>query len=104
VATRFKHIWYEQGKEQFRNIDLICLCDGKLYIGEAKSSNEIDNKQFSFYEEICKRVQVDGIVFATSQMEWGRGTRDRIRNLKTWFNGEVMTLTKKELFPNVERQ
>ena len=96
--------WYEQEREQSRNIDLICLCDGKLYIGEAKSNNEIDNKQFSFYEEVCKKVEIDGIIFATSQTEWGRGTRDRIRNVKKWFKREVMTLTQKDLFPNIERR
>jgi hypothetical protein len=92
--------WYEQDRKHSRNIDLICLCDGKLYIGEAKSNDEIDNKQFSFYEEICKKIEVDGIVFATSQKEWGRGTRDRIRNLKVWFSGEVITLTQKDLIPS----
>jgi len=72
--------------------------------GIQKGNNEIDNKQFSFYEEVCKKVEIDGIIFATSQTEWGRGTRDRIRNVKKWFKREVMTLTQKDLFPNIERR
>ncbi len=90
--------WTEEGKELHRNIDVLCLCDGKLYIGEAKSNDEIEVNQFSFYEEVCRRVPIDGIVFATSKSRWGRGTLERIERLKTWFKGEVIVLTGDELY------
>jgi hypothetical protein len=83
------------------NIDLLCLCDGKLYIGEAKSNDEIGAEQFSFYEQICRQVAIDGVVFATSQPDWNRATHQRIDRLKTWFHGEILTLTKKDLYVNV---
>jgi hypothetical protein len=90
--------WTEEGKELHRNIDVLCLCDGKLYIGEAKSNDEIEADQFAFYVDVCRRVAIDGIVFATSKSHWGRGTLGRIEQLKTWFKGEVIVLTEDELY------
>ena len=69
---------------------------------KSKSNNNINREQFSFYEHICKSVDIDGIVFATSQIGWDKGTHDRIENLKTWFEGDVVILTKKELYPNLD--
>ncbi len=85
-----------------RNLDILCIVDGKFYVGEAKSNDEIETKQFSFYEEVCQRVAMDGIVFATSQRQWNRGTQQRIDSLKTWYKGEVLVLTEKELYPNTD--
>jgi hypothetical protein len=89
-----------EGKVPYKNIDILCICDGKFYVGEAKSSDEIDKDQFSFYEQICKKVAVDGVIFATSKPLWGRSTLQRIDGLKTWFTGEVVILTEKELYPD----
>jgi hypothetical protein len=92
--------WFENDEEMHQNVDILCICDGKLFIGEAKSNDEIDVRQFSFYEKICKLVTVDGIVFATSKPQWGRGVDQRIEQLKSWFVGEVLVLTETELYPN----
>jgi hypothetical protein len=91
--------WSEKGKQVSGNIDVICLRDGKFYVGEAKSNDNIDREQFSFYERICKSVDIDGVVFATSQIAWSKGTQDRIKILKTWFKGDIVILAKKELYP-----
>ena len=93
--------WLENDNEIHRNVDILCLCDGKFYIGEAKSNDEIDAEQFSFYENICRRVAVDGIVFATSKPRWGRAVLQRIEKLKTWFQGDIIVLTETELYPNI---
>ena len=92
--------WTEGGNEIKRNIDILCFCDGKFYIGEAKSNDEIERDQFSFYEDICRRVAIDGIVFATSKPQWGRATVQRIEGLKTQFEGEVIVLTGHDLYPD----
>ncbi len=93
--------WLENDNEIHRNVDILCLCDGKFYIGEAKSNDEIDAEQFSFYENICRRVAVDGIVFATSKPRWGRAVLQRIEKLKTWFQGDIIVSTETELYPNI---
>ena len=88
----------QNDRKAYRNLDILCISDGKLYIGEAKSNDSIEAEQFSFYEQVCKSVAIDGIVFATSQKQWNRGTQQRIDNLNTWFAGEVVILTEKELY------
>ncbi|HLX56602.1 MAG TPA: hypothetical protein VKR83_06235 [Ktedonobacteraceae bacterium] len=90
--------WVDNGNEIHKNVDILCLCDGKFYIGEAKSNDEIDRDQFSFYEDICRRVAIDGIVFATSKPQWKRATVQRIEQLKTQFDGEVLMLTEHDLY------
>lgn len=92
--------WSESNEEMHQNVDVLCICDGKLFIGEAKSNDEIDVEQFSFYEKICKLVAVDGIVFATSKPQWGRGVLQRVEQLKSWFEGEVLVLTETNLYQN----
>ena len=92
----------EGNKATYRNIDILCISDGKLYIGEAKSNDTIDADQFSFYEQVCRSVAIDGIVFATSQAHWNRGTQQRIDSLKTWFRGEIIIVTGKELYTDIE--
>lgn len=90
--------WTEGSKMINRNIDILCISDGRFLIGEAKSNDNIPDDQFSFYEDICKRLEPDGIVFATSKSEWKQGTKDRIETLKEWFSGKVFVLTYNELY------
>jgi len=92
--------WVENDTENYGNIDILCLSDGNFYIGEAKSNDEIERDQFSFYENISKRVAIDGIVFATSKPQWKRATLQRIEELKSRFDGEVLILTGHDLYPN----
>lgn len=85
-------------KKVLGNIDILCICDGKLYIGEAKSNDKIDENQISFYERISRQVAVDGIVFATTTPKWSVATLERIKRLEDSFEGEVITLTGNELY------
>jgi hypothetical protein len=93
--------WSEHGQDKHNNIDILCLCDGKFYIGEAKSNDEIEAEQFSFYESVCQRVTIDGIVFATSRQEWKRSTHQRIDQLREKFHGEIVVLTAHNLYSTV---
>lgn len=90
--------WQENGKEINRNIDLLCLCDGKMYIGEAKSNDEIPQNQFSFYVSLNKRLAIDYYVFATTEKSWNEATNKRIEQLRKSFSGEVIVLTSKDLY------
>ena len=83
------------------HLDVICLVNGNLFVGEAKSNDEISAEQISFYEEVGRRVVIDGLVFATSQRDWKLGTKTRIEQLKTRFTGEVISLTDRELYPGI---
>lgn len=90
--------WLDNNNELHRNLDILSLSDGKLYVGEAKSNDRIDAEQFSFYEDICRRVAIDGIVFATTQPHWNKGTLQRIEKLQAQYDGEVIVLTQADLY------
>lgn len=93
------NVFWVKGQEKFsRNIDIICNCDGGLYVGEAKSADTIEKGQFLFYQQICQRVAIDGIIFATSQEHWDKKTLNYIETLKKHFSGEVLSLTRKDLY------
>jgi hypothetical protein len=83
-----------------RNIDFCCLSDGRVYIGEAKSNDALDNDQFEFYEKLIAQLGIDGVVFATTEPHWSPSAMSRIENLRSNFKGEVLALTKSELLEN----
>lgn len=82
-----------------KNVDFGCLSDGRVYVGEAKSNDYIDQEQFEFYELIASQTNIDGIVFATSATRWKPSTLERIEKLKARFTkGEVIVLHEAELY------
>ena len=64
-------VWYENERAK-GNIDIACIVDGKLFLGEAKSEKGIGSTQFEFYKDLCEQILPDGIVFATSKPQWNR--------------------------------
>lgn len=101
--SKYKFEWihdsnFTKGKNE--NLDILCNIDGLIYIGEAKSCKEIEEKQFRYYEEITSKVAIDGIVFATSQTTWDYNTNNMIEELKNSFKGDIIVLTRKELYGN----
>lgn len=82
---------------QKNNLDIICVIDGKLCLGEVKKPDYIEKEQFDFYRTLCKKVKIDIIIFATMSNSWNNATQQLIDGLKSEFDGEVMILTKKEL-------
>jgi hypothetical protein len=86
-------------KDEGENVDLICLADGRLILGEAKCNGEIGEQQLKFYEELCDKLPLDTIVFATTKSSWKPGTQTRIDALKVRLHGrmDVVVLTKSQL-------
>lgn len=89
---------YEQACGKKHNVDILCISDGRVYCGEAKSNDEIDATQFSFYKTLCKLLALDGIIFATTEKQWNKGTLERIERLKLDFAGEVIVLDHNDLY------
>lgn len=89
--------WSENGEVKKRNVDFFVIRDGKSYIGEAKSSNDINKDQFRFYENLLNDLEIDGLIFSTSQNEWNDSTKTLIQGLKGSTNKEVISLTNNEL-------
>lgn len=90
--------WRPDRKDKKKNVDLCCLQDGRVYIGEAKCNDSIEPDQFAFYEHLASRVHIDGIVFATSKTHWKPNTLERIEGLGSKFKGAVIALTKSQLY------
>lgn len=90
--------WQKEREENHKNVDILCLRDGRLYVGEAKSNDTIPDDQFAFYETISQHVAVDGLVFATSQPKWKEGTQKRIHQLEKQFKGDILVLTAQQLY------
>lgn len=90
-------IWYGNEKKS-RNIDIACIIDGRLFLGEAKSIDKIEKGQIKFYKDLCELISPDGIVFATSKTKWNQSTIDCIDSLKRNFDGETIILTYKDLY------
>lgn len=86
------------GTPKLKNVDLCCLLDGRVYVGEAKCNDCIKADQFEFYEHLASGAPIDGIVFATSRIHWKPSTLDRIEALRSKFKGAVVVLTKSELY------
>ena len=81
-----------------RNIDILCLRDGKVYIGEAKSNDHLDSDKLALYETLLRRIEVDGLVFATTKEKWDRSTMSRINELADRTTRQVLVLTGRELY------
>ena len=50
-------------------VDIVAICDGKLSIGEAKSTNKIKQEQFGVLETIAVGVGAKQIVFGTTSRD-----------------------------------
>ena len=90
--------WSSKAKTVHRNVDLLVLVDGRALVGEAKSCNTIGSEQFDFYEQLCQRVDLDGVVFATSVPEWCHATRQSIERLQQSSRREVISLVERDLY------
>lgn len=88
-------VWYDNKPS---NIDIACIVDGKLFLGEAKIGDDIEKRQFEFYKNLCERISPDGIVFATSKVKWNPSTIGFIEKLKNNFGGEIIILTCEDLY------
>jgi len=96
------NVMWMDGTTNFRgNLDLVFACDGKYYVGEAKSSDTILSDQLEFYARVAVKVPVDGLVFSTSQERWSAATQKRIDQLGRSFRGEVVVITGEQLYPAV---
>lgn len=92
--------WTEDGESKQRNIDFFVIIDGKSYLGEAKSTNYITENQFKFYKSLLIKLEIDGLIFSTSQNGWKKSTKSFIEDLKRQTSKEIISLTKNEIVLN----
>ena len=74
----------EGSKKSFIEIDICCVTDGRLCIGEAKSVDSIATNQFKpqqaaeRYRDLAIKMGASLVVFSTSQTVWGKTTFDAL--------------------------
>ncbi len=73
-------IWKET-KEDKKEIDLCCVLDGEIFIGECKTSKTVNQKDIKKYFELATEVGAQGLIFSTLSPEWSEGTRNNILKL-----------------------
>jgi len=87
-----------------REIDLNCIADGLLTIGEAKKENRLGkndreaSEAISKYLDLAKRLRAHQIVFATSSDEWHPSTLERIEDAFKDERFGLILLTRKDLY------
>ena len=90
--------------EQSFEIDICCIQDGKLTIGEAKvsdclgNSKREENEAITKYFDLSEKIGVSQLVFATIEESWKEKTIERITKRFSNSLTEIIFLTKKELY------
>jgi hypothetical protein len=72
-------------------IDICCIVDGKLIIGEAKSVGSLASNKgtapqiIERYRKVADLISASGLIFSTTATEWDEGTRQAIDELRKNF-------------------
>jgi hypothetical protein len=91
--------------EAYLEIDICCIMDGRLCIGEAKSNNSLAGKDLTAlqtaerYRNLALRMGASMVVFSTTESAWNQASRDAIHiAFENHPHIEVMTLTSSSLY------
>lgn len=65
----------ENPEKQHGEIDICCIHDGKIIIGECKIHNKLKRKEIEKYRDIYNEIGADKIIFSTfNEKGWSEGT------------------------------
>ena len=70
----------------YLEIDVCCITNGRLCIGEAKSNDSLAGKNLSpvqtaeRYRDLALKMGASIVVFATSEPAWNQSSHDAVRN------------------------
>jgi hypothetical protein len=87
-----------------REVDLNCVADGLLTIGEAKKDDRLgkndkdESEAISKYLDLAKRLAAHQIVFATASEQWHPSTIERIKKAFQDQRFHPILLTRKNLY------
>lgn len=72
----------ENPEAQYREIDICCISDGKIIIGECKINNRLKDEEIEKYKDIYEEIGADKIIFSTfNQTGWSRGTISKFKKI-----------------------
>ncbi|WP_433968018.1 hypothetical protein [Tunturiibacter gelidiferens] len=95
----------KSSEEAYLEVDICCIMDGRLCIGEAKSNNSLAGKDLTAlqtverYRDLALRMGVSMVVFSTTENAWNQASRDAIRMaFENHPHIKVMKLTSSSLY------
>lgn len=96
-------IWRPEEDRPFKEIDICCICDGVLTIGEAKVGNRIEKgggkerNTLAKYRDVAEGLGAHRFVFATSD-QWAAETGENVRRAFAGTRIEIISLSRNDLF------
>lgn len=70
----------EHPNEQYREIDICCISDGKIVIGECKRHNKLEKEEIKKYKDVYEEIGADKIIFSTfNEKGWSECTINKIK-------------------------
>lgn len=83
----------EHPDDQYREIDICCISDGKIVIGECKQQNKLEKEEIEKYKDIYEEIRADKIIFSTfKEKGWSDGTLSLFEEiLRDEVNYEIFT-------------
>lgn len=101
--------FYELGSDRpFMEVDIVCISEGKLFIGEAKKEDFLadtstkETAVISRYVDLAKRLGAHGLVFATLSPQWSESTNALIRRIAPTTDLELIQLARADLLGEPE--
>jgi hypothetical protein len=85
-------------------VDVNCVTDGLLTIGEAKKDNRLgkndkeESETISKYLDLAKRLAAHQVVFATASEQWHPSTAERIKNAFKSERFQLILFSRKHLY------
>jgi hypothetical protein len=93
------------GTKMYLELDIFCIADGRLCIGEAKSNDSLAGKNLTpmrtaeRYRDLALRIGASMVVFSTTEQAWNQSSRDAMRiAFENCPHIEVMSLTSASLY------
>jgi hypothetical protein len=101
--TAEEEVFEGEASEPLMEIDVCAVVDGRLLIGEAKTSSSVEvsakdrRKTIEKYRDLAQKLRVHCVVFSTMALEWSTGTLADLKQAFAESTIELVTLTGKEL-------
>jgi hypothetical protein len=75
----------KDANKKYMELDIGCIMDGKLFIGEAKSGNTLQAEVSALkcatkYRDLALNLGASGVVFSTTEPNWNEASRKAMKD------------------------
>ena len=68
--------------KDYMELDVCCICNGKIIIGECKKPNKVHMGQIRKYAELCEKLGAEKVIFSTINNEgFSKDVEDNIKKV-----------------------